>query len=146
MMRLDKRRETIAGELSAIEDLSRTVLIERWEAAYGHLPPKGISRRLLEYCATYAIQVKAFGGLKPSVRRRLEGADGRKEVSSKIERSSTATLAPGARLVRDWHGRTHIVDVIDGGFRYDGRDYKSLSRIAREITGARWSGPRFFGL
>ena len=55
-------------------------------------------------------------------------------------------LAPGTRLIRDWHGRTHTIDVLDGGFRYEEATYKSLSEIARLITGARWSGPRFFGV
>ena len=55
-------------------------------------------------------------------------------------------LAPGSRLIREWRGRTHTVDVLDSGFRCDGKQYRSLSEIARAITGGRWSGPRFFGL
>jgi hypothetical protein len=55
-------------------------------------------------------------------------------------------IEPGVRLVRDWNGRTHVVDVIDGGFVLDGKNYRSLSAVARRITGTRWSGPRFFGL
>ena len=60
--------------------------------------------------------------------------------------TSSPTLKPGGRLIREWNGVTHVVDVIDGGFVWNGQRYASLSPIARAITGARWSGPRFFGL
>ncbi len=60
--------------------------------------------------------------------------------------SPTISLKPGAKLIREWGGKTHCVIVLENGFDFEGRRYSSLSRIAREITGARWSGPRFFGL
>ncbi len=147
-MRSHKRRDAVAGELSAIADLSRADLIARWVATHGSRPPKGISRRLLEYSAAYAIQARALGGLKSVLRRKLVSASGDGALRTPIRDSSKKrkALSAGARLVRDWHGRTHTVDIVDGGFRYEGRDYRSLSQIAREITGARWSGPRFFGL
>lgn len=147
MTRTDIGREVVSLETATISNLSRADLIKRWEAIYGRRPPKGISRRLLEYSAAYAIQAKAYGELKPALRRELARPVVR--GSSKPTHPTSARkpkLTYGARLVREWHGRTHIVDVIDDGFRYDGRDYKSLSQIAREITSARWSGPRFFGL
>ena len=138
----------IAEELRSISKIPRVALIERWTAAHGGPPPKGISRRLLEYSAAYRAQARAHGGLKPAVRRRLR--------SNKIPTASSAAslaaprksarLSPGGRLVRDWHGRTHTVEVVENGFRYDGETYRSLSKIAQAITGARWSGPRFFGL
>jgi hypothetical protein len=102
----------------------------------------------LEYSAAYQIQVKAFGGLKPPVRRKLRGRVVSKENSSAsttILRKSNV-LSPGTRLIREWHGHTHTVEVVKGGFQYDGEKYKSLSKVAHTITGARWSGPRFFGL
>lgn len=142
----DKRKVAVAEALSAIADLPRAELINRWEAAHRRPPPKGISRRLLEYSAAYGIQAEAFGGLKPSSRRRLERVPGRKHATASERVSAKPSLSVGARLVRDWHGQTHTVDVTEGGFRYDGRDYNSLTQIAREITGTRWSGPRFFGL
>jgi hypothetical protein len=127
----------------------RAELIELWEAAYRRPPPKGISRRLLEYAAAYHIQAQRYGGLKPSTRRKLlqiaQQHRASKESGQPVPKKR-ARLAPGTRLIRDWHGRTHTVDVLDGGFRYDDRTYKSLSEIARLITGAHWSGPRFFGL
>ncbi len=147
-MLTDSRRNAVTEELLAIQSLSRVDLLERWMTAYGRLAPKGISRRLLEYGAAYAIQVKAFGGQKPVVRRKLERAVGSKRSarSSNNKAAPKTSLSVGARLIRDWHGRTHTVDVVEGGFCYEAMNYKSLSHIAREITGARWSGPRFFGL
>lgn len=112
----------------------------RWKGA--------VSRRLLEYSAGYQLQVKAFGGLRPAVRRKLQRqteSNGRAVKSAQMPAPSKA-LSPGARLVREWHGVTHTVEVLDNGFRYDGETYRSLSKVAAVITGARWSGPRFFGL
>ena len=74
-------------------------------------------------------------------RRFRRSSKGRQTVSSSMPRSP-----PGTRLVREWHGRTHHVDVIEDGFVFEGKTHASLSAIARQITGARWSGPRFFGL
>ena len=141
-------REEVAEQLSAISSLSRAELIARWVSAHGRPPPKGFSRRLLEYSAAYRLQVKAFGGLKPNARRKLrqETAPGVSQASAAIGSRKSDRLSPGARLVREWHGRTYTVEVIEGGFRCDGETYTSLSQIAHAITGTRWSGPRFFGL
>lgn len=147
MMCGEKRRDAVIGELSSIVGLSRGDLIERWMATHSRSPPKGISRRLLEYSVSYAVQAKAFGGLKPMVRRKLERAASLGKAYQRSQKPITKKMmSPGARLIRDWHGRTYTVDVVEGGFRYGGRDYNSLSQVAREITGTRWSGPRFFGL
>jgi len=137
----------IAKELSAIPDLPRAALIERWSAAHRQSPPKGVSRRLLEYSAAYQIQVKFLGGLKPAVRRKLRvPANVKNKVDIPLHPNRAATLLPGARLVREWHGRTYTVEVTDDGFKCDHEHYASLSQVAGAITGARWSGPRFFGL
>ena len=141
-------RDRVAEALSAIPGLLRGELVERWEHAYGRQPPKGISRRLLEYSAAYQVQVKAFGGLKPTVRRKLraQGKSKNRPATSNTAPCKSNALPSGTRLVREWHGATHTVEVIDGGFLYDGETYGSLSKAAHVITGARWSGPRFFGL
>ncbi len=147
-MRHLRGKESLAGELAGIPGLPRKALVERWESAHGRPPPKGISRRLLEYSAAYRIQVKAFGGLKPPVRRKLRGrmvSKDKSSASTTVLRKSNA-LSPGTRLVREWHGHTHTVEVTEDGFRCDGENYSSLSKVANAITGARWSGPRFFGL
>lgn len=138
----------VAEKLSVIPDISRADLATRWKTAHGSVPPKGISRRLLEYSAAYQIQVKVFGGLKPALKRKLRVYVPSREIpnaSKTVPRKSNA-LSPGTRLVRDWHGATYTVYVTENGFLHDGEDFKSLSKIAYVITGVRWSGPRFFGL
>ncbi len=138
----------VAQKLAAILDLPRAELVKMWISAYRRPPPKGISRRLLEYAAAYHVQEQAYGGLKPTTRRKLRQLAG-SNSSSAVPLALPAkakVLSPGARLVREWHGKTHTVEVIEGGFLCDGQRYRSLSEIARAITGARWSGPRFFGL
>ncbi len=147
-MRCVRRPDDMANKLAAIPELSRAVLVERWAAAYGRPPPKGLSRRLLEYAVAWHLQSQAFGGLDPAVRRRLHraakpGDDGTSRVSPG---AASKGLSAGSRLVREWHGRTFTVDVLETGFLCDGQHYGSLSEVARAITGARWSGPRFFGL
>ena len=140
--------DSVTDQLAAIPDLSRNDLIERWTQAYSRPPPRGLSRRLLEYAAAYQIQARALRGLPPAVRRRLQriAAAGSSRVTAPARGGAAPALAPGSRLIREWRGRTHTVDVLDSGFRCDGKQYRSLSEIARAITGARWSGPRFFGL
>ena len=88
------------------------------------------------------------GSVRERGRRRLQriAAAGSSRVTAPARGGAAPALAPGSRLIREWRGRTHTVDVLDSGFRCDGKQYRSLSEIARAITGARWSGPRFFGL
>lgn len=140
----------IAREIEALTDLPRQALVESWTKAYGRLPPKGTSRRLLERAVAYQIQARAFGGLKPKFRRELlRIANCRNgDASAEIEPSkpSGSALRPGMRLVREWNGRTHTVEVNAKGFVWNSEKYQSLSAVAHAITGARWSGPRFFGL
>jgi len=88
-----------------------------------------------------------YGGLRQSTRRKLiDWARRRAAATEKPERKPRVTLSPGTRLVRDWHGRICTVEVTEQGFLYAGQRYGSLSAVARTITGARWSGRRFFGL
>jgi hypothetical protein len=147
-MRRVRGRESLAEQIAGISSLHRAALVARWTRAYGRPPLAGLSRRLLEYAAVYHVQSEAFGGLKPEVRRRLQ----RQTVSERnggppTKRSNvTTSLPPGSRLVREWRGRTYSVEVLETGVLCDGRHYGSLSEVARAITGARWSGPRFFGL
>ena len=147
-MRSSLRPEDVANELAAIPELSRAVLAERWTEAYGQPPPKGLSRPLLEYAAAWHLQSQAFGGLDPAVRRKLLWhTRPRKNGTSPVPGAVRSKGPPkGSRLVREWHGRTYTVDVLETGFLFDSKHYASLSQVARAITGARWSGPRFFGL
>jgi len=132
----------------ALAPLDMPALRASWAALFGRPPPKTISRRLLEYAASYHMQAQIHGGLKPVVRRRLLQAAGSQPGSADkaLSRKRGGALTPGSRLVREWHGHCHSVEVAERGFLYGGRRYRSLSEVARAITGTRWSGPRFFGL
>jgi len=142
------KRNPGEGKLLPAGNTSRAALVAAWTKAYGLPPPKGISTRLLSLAAQYNAQVAKFGGLKPSVRKQLLAwaeTPGSKSAATQTKSKKAKTTA-GTRLMRQWHGKTHIVDVRDDGVLYQGRTYRSLSEVARAITGARWSGPRFFGL
>ncbi|RWD31654.1 MAG: DUF2924 domain-containing protein [Mesorhizobium sp.] len=151
----------IEAEVAALGDLSRAELAAKWEKIYRCAPPKGVRRELLIRAAAWHLQAKRLGGLSTETRRMLRSAIDRveKKIANRDSQANVVVddikvmiapkrrhVLPGARLVRDWNGRTHIVDVIEGGFVFEAKVYPSLSSIARKITGAHWSGPRFFGI
>ncbi|NKB59593.1 MAG: DUF2924 domain-containing protein [Alphaproteobacteria bacterium] len=137
------RNSNVEREIGLLADLARSALMERWQATYRAEPPKGISRHLLIRAIAYEIQMKRYGGLKPATDRRLKAIV---NGTDNGEHKAPPSLQPGARLVREWNGVSHMVEVTEGGFIWNGNRHRSLSAIARAITGARWSGPRFFGL
>lgn len=113
-----------------------------WEVAFGSPPPPFLSVAFMRDALAYEAQCKAQGGLPPATRRALASVlEGRP-----VSRVAMQVARPGAHLVRDWNGRTYQVEVIEGGYRLDGKTWSSLSAIAKHITGTTWSGPRFFGL
>ncbi len=120
----------------------RKELVEKWTKIYGAVPPKGLSRTTLELAIAYDEQAKKYGGLPKETEQLLL----RIAKEDKVDLTLPQKLKPGARLVREWKGKAHVVDIIESGYLWQDKVYKSLSEIAREITGARWSGPRFFGL
>lgn len=127
--------------MTSIRDLSamdRPALLATWQSVFGHVAPKGLSQNMLRRFLAFEIQVKTQGGLSKSVKAQL--------LTTKLNKTSSPKLKPGGRLIREWNGVTHIVDVLEKGFEWRGQQWRSLSAIAREITGAHWSGPRFFGL
>jgi hypothetical protein len=135
--------------LERLQNLDGAKLREEWRRLCRSEPPS-ISRDLLLRALAYRLQEREFGGLPKWAQQNLEGSTARADPA---DAGSVATpklgaprLKPGARLVREWHGRTHTVAVLDDAFEFEGRRYRSLTQIAREITGAHWSGPRFFGL
>ena len=136
----------VAASLAALQTLSNGELRERWTEVYRRNPPKHTSRDMLLRGLAYRLQEKALGGLKPATRRRLSKLAGQLEAGADPQAPAPRRMKPGARLLREWRGEMHHVTVVDKGFEYRGRPYRSLSVIAREITGTRWSGPRFFGL
>lgn len=133
----------MAAELSALPSLSHAELKHQWEETFGNVPPKGLSRRLMVHALAYELQAQHMGQLKPSVGQEL-----RRIAAPQPSRSSTTPLrlTPGSRLMREWRGTVHVVDVAEDGLVWNGQTYGSLSAIARTITGTRWSGQRFFGL
>ncbi len=138
--------KTLPERISELETLSTTELRARWEQAIKRSVPKRASRDLLRRALAYHMQEQTEGGLSKSTRRRLAklaglNGENRAPISPPILR-----LKPGSRLIREWHGVTHSVTVLGDGFDWRGTRYASLSQIARAITGARWSGPLFFGL
>jgi len=140
------RDSALEQEIGALADLPRAVLVECWQTLYRRNPPKGLSRRLLILAIAHRMQVKRYGGLKPVAKRKLDGRGGGDATQKESKSRASIKLPSGARLVREWNGVTHVVDVADGHFVWNGERHRSLSAIARAITGARWSGPRFFGL
>ena len=137
-------REELAAEIASLSKLGTDELRERWKAMFEKAPSHDVSRSFLTRAIAYRLQEKAFGGLKPSTQRLLsefayDGANGFAAAHSRIVR-------PGAVLVREWRGISHQVSVLEKGFLFRGKRYRSLSEVAREITGTSWSGPLFFGL
>ena len=94
----------------------------------------------------YGMQERVHGGLAPATRRRLRALIAEIETKGADPLDPGVAVKPGARLLREWGGRTHMVLVLDDGFDYEGERFRSLSTIATRITGAHWSGPRFFGI
>ena len=132
--------------IAKLATLPRTDLVERWVALYHTPPPKGLGRRLLVGAIGYEMQAKRYGGLKPATDRRLRKLGDAPTNHEQGNSGMPSRLQPGTRLVREWNGHTHMVEVADEGFIWKGDRHRSLSAIARAITGARWSGPRFFGV
>jgi hypothetical protein len=138
--------ETLVAEIAGLSKLSIDELRERWKATYGKTPSKEIGRSFLTRAIAHRLQERAYGGLKPSTRRLLvrfgeEAASGRLPKKPQYRKAQSGTI-----LVREWQGNAHRVTMLDDGVSFNGKRYRSLSEVAREITGSRWSGPRFFGL
>jgi hypothetical protein len=138
--------DQLAAEIEALRTLSPQELNQRWRALFGSERPRRLSGELLIGALAYRLQEHALGGLKPATCRLL-----RQIAGNAAERRRTAALVKtrlkaGAVLIREWHGTAHRVTVLDDGFQYRNQRFRSLSEIARRITGSRWSGPLFFGL
>lgn len=126
----------VESELADLAQLQAKDLRSKWESAYGSLAPN-LSPTLLRSGIAWKLQEAKLGGHSKAVLRLLTG---------KGDTAAAAKLTPGTRLVRDWHGTGHAVTVLESGFDYEGKAWRSLTAIARHITGAKWSGPRFFGV
>lgn len=139
--------DTVLTQLTALRTMPITQLKQRWRDLFGKEPPP-FNRRYIETRLGYRIQELAYGGLKPETRVRLEALgdqlDGGNIVLRRIRADSRPL--PGTQLIREWQGIRHTVTVRPEDFEFEGRPYRSLSAIARHITGTRWNGWVFFGL
>lgn len=145
MRRRAADRDGLARELAGLPDLSLDALKQRWQELYGAAPPARLGRVLMIRAIAHRLQENALGGLKPAVARQCARAT-EDLAAGRAVAAPASSVKPGTRLLREWQGTTHEVIVLDEGVRYQGRTWRSLSEVARAITGARWSGPRFFGL
>ena len=123
-----------------LETMDRAALVAAWSDVFKTPPPKSLSQAFLRRFLANEIQTRRSGGASKATHRVLA------KRSDETPPATAPKLAPGGRLIREWNGVTHIVEVVADGFRWRGETWRSLSAIAREITGAHWSGPRFFGL
>ena len=139
-------RDALTAEIAGLSKASIKDLRERWKAMYGKAPSREIGRSFLTRAIAYHLQERAYGDLKPSTRRLLarvteETASGSLPKKPQIRKAQSGTV-----LIREWQGNAHRVTMLDDGVSFNGKHYRSLSEVAREITGSRWLGPRFFGL
>lgn len=131
------REDEIADEVRAVERLDLEGLRSAWRDRFGP-PPKLRSVELLRLMLCWRIQAAAFGGLDARMRRRLRHGRGAP--------ARTDYLGDGVRITREWRGVSHEVEAVPGGFRWNGQTFKSLSALAKAITGVKRNGPKFFGL
>jgi hypothetical protein len=140
-------RDQVLGRLAALQTATAEDLRQQWWMLFGK-PPPGFNRGYLVSRLAYRIQELAYGGLKPETRARLEALgeqlDGGNVVLRRIRADSRPL--PGTQLIREYDGVQHVVTVRADDFEFEGRSYRSLSAIARHITGTRWNGWTFFGL
>lgn len=133
----------LAEQLDALAGMPTADLRKQWARFYKTQPPKRMSRDLMLLAVGWKLQARTMGGLNMATRRKLIEMASKQDAATS---TSAIRLKPGTRLVREWHGQAHEVLVLEDAFEWRGRPYRSFSKIAREITGAHWSGPRFFGL
>src|SRR6202521_41841 len=143
---MEKRAIDVAKALVRLSELTIFELREEWRRLHRMPPPMRLSRDFLTRGISYKLQERAYGGLSKAAVRKLEQAAAGPPSRGAAKPTPPISLRPGTRLFREWHGVTHTALIHADGIEWRGERYRSLSVIARKITGARWSGPRFFGL
>lgn len=135
---MSRQRDKLDADLAALVTMSPAQLRERW-AEVSKKPLPRLSPAMLRLAIAYELQAKVLGGLSRAAQQRLDQAAAAK--------TQTRSASPGMRLVREWQGKVHIVTIGENGeVEWNGQTWRSLSEVARAITGTRWSGPAFFGL
>ena len=131
-------RRPVDEEVQALATMSPAQLREKWKQVTGAVVPK-VSPSLIRLALAYELQAKAYGGLSRKTQQRL--------AQLAVAKTQTKDIKPGMRLAREWNGAVHVVEVDESNtIHWNGRAWRSLSEVARAITGTRWSGPAFFGL
>jgi hypothetical protein len=141
-------RKTLDVEVARLRDLDVGELRSRWHAVFGRRPPPHLPRHLLFRVLAYRIQADHLGDLDGECRRLLDRSESPEKAGQQAVDLGrhTAELRPGTVLAREWNGQMQRVVVLADGFAWNGETYPSLSKLAFAITGARWNGPKFFGL
>jgi hypothetical protein len=139
------RQEAVDQLLTQLPAMDRKELLKLWHDLFDRIPSPALHRGTLIPILAYRIQEKAYGGLKESTLKRLhelakDHANGKKSAVQAMIRPKI-----GTRYVREYRGKLHEVTVLETGYEYQGRVYRSLTEIAKAITGTKWSGPVFFG-
>ncbi len=153
-MQIQKQKATHrkAEGLGQIQTYERPELIALWQDYYSQRPPKGLSQPLMQRILAYEVQARADKATQHKVDRALRATptqtiqSKRSNTGNSRQKHTETPLKAGSQILREWNGITHKVEVLDNGYRWQSKTYKSLSAIAKSITGAHWSGPRFFGL
>lgn len=142
-----KNLKTIEVEVARLRDLDLTELRARWRTAFRRRHPPHLPRHLLLRVLAYQFQAYQLGDLDSGSLRLLENNVSRQADGRRLElKQHNPDLRPGTVLNREWNGQVHRIAVTTEGFSWNGKTYRSLSKVAFEITGTRWNGPRFFGL
>jgi len=152
-MKRNTKKKTILNQLNELESLPTEELKARWKILNGQDPPR-FNRQFLIKRLAYRIQEIAYGGLDAHTKTRMEQLldnEGFNELGIKVKKAvrktKRNTIIPGTVLIREWQGKSHeVIASEDNCFEYHGMPYRSLSAVARAITGTRWNGPAFFGL
>ncbi len=137
----------IEDQLAGLATMSPARLRAEWRRLNRGQPlTEGLTSSQLIRSIAWRMQEKMQGGLAPTRVRELDRLAGQLERDGDLEMAEDRSLKPGSQLVRHWHGKAYTVTVVDQGFEFEGQHHSSLTQIARQITGAAWSGPRFFGI
>jgi hypothetical protein len=136
--------DSIAAQVAALPKKPTSELKQMWRDLFDREPP-GFSRSYLISRLAYRIQELAYGGLKPGTRAKLNALADALDPKAAPKRVINGPVV-GTQLIREWRGVEHKVTVLADGFEWEGRRYKSLSAVARAITGTRWNGLTFFGV
>src|SRR5215211_8492530 len=148
MQAADTQAAALANEIAHLRGLDRDGLRARWRSLTGRAAPAHVPRTLLLQVLAYRVQAAALGDLDPVTARMLDriASQGRSSPRAEVPIPDRIGIRPGTVLVREWDGEPHRVMVLAVGFAWNGTTFRSLSQVARAITGTRWNGPRFFGL